>query len=228
MIYGEPNDTMFNDYPPGHPAGTDEFVSGGAVLSGRGMGTGGVLGTRARVTEASTHPDDAPTADAARTGPTVLIAIDGKSLSGRVVRTAHRLFGEDASYLAINVGPGPYTQMSWAYVLPVTGPSASVRAAWVDDAVMEGVDTGMAHAEAEASEVMHDAGLSQATPLGDVGDPTTAIVRAAHHHHADVVVIGADVRSWLSHLVGGSVERQLLHEADFAVLVVDVGPPVAQ
>ena len=119
MIYGEPNDTMFNDYPPGHPAGTDEFVSGGAVLSGRGMGTGGVLGTRARVTEASTHPDDAPTADAARTGPTVLIAIDGKSLSGRVVRTAHRLFGEDASYLAINVGPGPYTQMSWAYVWPV-------------------------------------------------------------------------------------------------------------
>ena len=31
MIYGDPNDTMLKDYPPGHPAGTDEFVSVGAA-----------------------------------------------------------------------------------------------------------------------------------------------------------------------------------------------------
>ncbi|MEP7048210.1 MAG: universal stress protein, partial [Ilumatobacteraceae bacterium] len=58
------------------------------------------------------------------------------------------------------------------------------------------------------------------------GDPTSAIIRAAHHHHADVVVIGADARSWLSHLLEGSVERGLLREADFAVLVVAADRPI--
>ena len=227
MIHGELNDATLSDYPPGHPAGTDEFVSAGAVLSGRGMGTGGVLGTRARVTGVTTHRDHAPAAPS-QSGPTVLIAVDGASMSERIVRTAHRLFGEHATYLAINVGSGPYTKMSWAYVLPVGGPSTWSASEWVDDAIAEAADTGQSGAETEASEVTHAAGLSQATPLGDIGDPTSAIIRAAHHHGADVVVIGADVRSWLSHVTSGSVERDLLREADFAVLVVDAGGSVAQ
>ena len=227
MIYGDPNDAMLGDYPPGHPAGTDEFVSVGAALSGRGMGTGGVLGTRSRATEAPTHPNGAPTTVAVTTGPTVLIAVDGGSASDRVVRSAHRLFGDDAAYLAINVGPGPYTEMSWAYVWPVATPSNWSLRAGVDAATDDPEETAIARASAEAAAVARDAGLTQATPLGDVGDPTTAIVTAAHHHHADVVVIGADSKGWLGRLIDGSVERSVLKEADFAVLVVDVGTPIA-
>ena len=169
---------------------------------------------------------DTQTATVVATGPIVLIAVDGTSISERVVRTAHRLFGEAATYLAINVGAGPFTQMSWAYVWPVAGPSTWMPPASADGTVTDAVDSGTEDAEGEAGEVTRAAGLPQATPLGDVGDPTSAITRAAHHHHADVVVIGADSRSWLSRLIDGSVERGLLREADVAVLVVDVGRPV--
>jgi len=36
-----------------------------------------------------------------------------------VVRTAYRLFGDDTTYLAINVGIGPYSQMGWAHAWPM-------------------------------------------------------------------------------------------------------------
>jgi nucleotide-binding universal stress UspA family protein len=162
------------------------------------------------------EPDDATMSF----GPTVLIAVDGGAMSDLVVRTAHRLFGETATYLAINVGPGPYTQMNWAYVWPAAGPSTAMPATWLDDVVDRAVDAATQRASAEAGAVTRGAGLAQATPLGDVGDPPAAIIRAAHHHHADVVVIGPDARSWLSRLVDGSVERSLLNEPDVSVLVV--------
>jgi K+-sensing histidine kinase KdpD len=60
----------------------------------------------------------------------------------------------------------------------------------------------------------------QATPLGEVGDPADAILRAARHHHADVVVLGEDDRSWISRPFTGSVERALLRDSDVSVLVV--------
>ncbi len=221
MIYGEPDDSLVDDYPPGHPAGTDEIVSVETILSGRGMDTGGVLGTRRRVGEATSDPDDVVTAGSVTNGPTVLIAVDGASISERVVTTAHRLFGEHAVYLAINVGPGPDTEMSWADVWPIAGASRWTERIGVDSAPRELVEAAVARASGEAATLARNGGLAQATALGDVGDATTAIVRAAHQHHADVVVIGADTRGWLSHLASGSVERHLLEKADFAVLVVD-------
>jgi nucleotide-binding universal stress UspA family protein len=151
---------------------------------------------------------------------TVLIAVDGKDMSEGVVRTAHRLFGETARYLAINVGPGPYGPANWASVWPVAGPSSGTPPAWVDNVVAGAVEAGTARAVSEAASTTRAAGLEQATPIGDVGDPAAAILRAAHDHRVDVVVIGADARSWLSRLVDGSVERGVLRDADFAVLVV--------
>jgi nucleotide-binding universal stress UspA family protein len=151
---------------------------------------------------------------------TVLVAVDGAAMSEHVVRTAHRLFGEAATYLAINVGPGPYGPMNWASVWPLAGPSSGVPPEWVADVIERAVETGTAQAEHQAGAVSREAGLARATPIGDVGDPTVAIVRAAHEHLVDVVVIGATARSWLGRLIEGSVERTLLREADFAVLVV--------
>ncbi len=49
----------------------------------------------------------------------------------------------------------------------------------------------MERAEAHAAAITQDSGLSRASSIGDVGDPCSAIIRAAHHHRADVVVIGA-------------------------------------
>lgn len=152
-------------------------------------------------------------------GPTVLVAVDGGPSSDGVVRAAHRIFGERATYLAINVGAGPHTAMSWSYVSPVGGLAMSYPPSLIDDLALDAA-TGVVDAQDEARRVAHDAGLEHVTPIGDVGDPASAIIRAAHHHGADVVVVGADERQWYRRLVAGSVERQLVRDADFAVLVV--------
>jgi nucleotide-binding universal stress UspA family protein len=222
MTYTEPADTAAYPYPPGHPAGTDEFISAGEVESGRGLGEAGSLDTRVRVVGETTRAGDTPTKVAASKGPIVLIAVDGASMSERVVRTARRLFGDGATYLAINVGEGPYTEMKWEYLWPTAGMSTWSAPPWSQDRVDsdDEVPSADQRAEAEARLVMHDAGLDRATPIGDVGDPASAIIWAAHQHRADVVVVGADSRSWVSRLFAGSVERELLREADFAVLVV--------
>ena len=39
---------------------------------------------------------------------TVLIAVDATDSSVHAVETAHRLFGDDADYLVLNVGGGSY------------------------------------------------------------------------------------------------------------------------
>jgi nucleotide-binding universal stress UspA family protein len=158
----------------------------------------------------------------------VLIAVDGTRMSERVVRTAHRLFGEAATYLAINVGSVPDTRMSWAYVWPVSGPTTWNPSTGVDDIAHDEGRTAAGLATDEAAAIACGAGLVQATSLGDVGDPSTAIVQAARHHRADVVVIGADSRGWLGRLFDDSVERDVLREAGSAVLVVDAGGTVAQ
>jgi nucleotide-binding universal stress UspA family protein len=154
------------------------------------------------------------------TGPTVLIAIDGTEMSTEVVRAAHRLFGETATYLAINVGPVPYGPLMWPAAWPLAGPSRGLQPAWVDDAIDNAVAANTAFAEAAAASATRRAGLDQAMPLGDLGDPASAILRAAEQHRVDVVVVGADSRNWLSRLVEGSVERGVLQGADVAVLVV--------
>ena len=166
--------------------------------------------------------ETAPTTVAAPPGPhrpRVLVAVDGTAASDHGARAARELFGTSATYLAINVGVGPYSAMSWAYVSPLGGPAASFPQAWYDEIDAEAV-TATARAKADARQITETAGLEQVTAIGDIGDPTSAIIRAAHQHHADVVVVGADQRSWVSRLFAGSVERLLLREADFSVLVV--------
>ncbi|MCU1366853.1 MAG: Universal stress protein family [Ilumatobacteraceae bacterium] len=78
-------------------------------------------------------------------------------------------------------------------------------------------------AEDRASELAQDGSLAAATPIGEVGDPATAIIRAAHEHAVDIVVIGSHQHSWLGRLFSSSVERSLLREADFAVMIVQHG-----
>jgi nucleotide-binding universal stress UspA family protein len=163
-------------------------------------------------------------AEPART--VVLIAIDGTVRSEGVVTTAYRLFGEDAEYLAINVGPGPYAEFSWAYVAPMGGATSWYPSAWSEDLLASEVQRGVTKARAVARAVTNDGGLVQATPLGEVGDPASAILRAASHHHADVIVVGEDDRSWVSRLFTGSVEKALLRGSAVSVLVV--ADPVAR
>lgn len=213
------NDGHSDGLPPGHPAGTDPPISAGAVLSGRGQRAGGgLLGPTAR-SRGGGVPRSSPNVAAESPGgggsPTVLIAVEDEEDSVRTLRVAHQLFGDSAEYLAINVGEGRYTSMQWAYVYPVAFPGT-----WHPSARTADQPSHVGSAEAVADSVADAAGMPSVTGLGNVGDPATAILEAAHDNGVDVVVIGAHERGWFSRLFSGSVEQDLMRTGDFSVLVV--------
>ena len=196
----------------------DEFVSAGGVLSGRGQGNGGSLAARLRRRSARAVTSGTSPEISALHGTTVMIAVEHSQASVDMVRTAHRLFGDAARYFVVNVEQGQYSKMRWAYVSPVTMPGAWYPPGWTGPA--KAAVTATERAQQYAAEIADEASLDDATALGAVGDPAMAIIRAAHDHHADVVVIGSHAHGWLSHRSAGSVEVEILRDADFAVLVV--------
>ena len=158
---------------------------------------------------------------------TVLVAVDDSDTAAEVARRAHGLFGDDASYLVMHVGEQPFAGMTWGYpyliqapglmYYPTAWPVAPTTASGVDTAASSGVNL----AEQQATDVANAASLGGATAVGTVGDPASAILRAGHEHHADVIVIGSHDRSWFSRLVKGSVEHDLTRDADLPVLIIN-------
>ncbi len=151
---------------------------------------------------------------------TVLIAVeDSESEAVRVVRSAHRLFGDEARYFVINVGIGPYSNMGWADVSPIMSPRTWYPAVSTDQAAQM-IDAATTRAEQRAAESADAASIGDAIALGEVGDPAAAIMKAAHRHGADVVVIGSHDRPWFAKLFTGSVGHEVLREADLPVLII--------
>ena len=70
-----------------------------------------------------------------------------------------------------------------------------------------------------ARDVAAEADIPNPQVVGEVGDPATAIINAAHHHNADVIVIGSHERSWFSKLFTPSVRGAVVREADIPVLI---------
>ncbi|MEO7369264.1 MAG: universal stress protein [Ilumatobacteraceae bacterium] len=167
----------------------------------------------------------------------VLIAVDDSESSIKTARTAYALFGETANYILVNVAD--QTPLMWGgdalvwgigypIVMAPTGPAA------VDQPV--GAVTGGEQASGDASaaevdnapieaaiqvarDVAGGAAIPNAQIVGEVGDPATAIINAAHHHQADVIVIGSHDRSWFSKLLAPSVGGAVVREADIPVLI---------
>ena len=149
--------------------------------------------------------------------PTVMIAVEDSEESVAAVRRAHHLFGDRARYFVVNVGYSRTSSMQWASAYPVMLPAVWYPPASADD------DDGLTddeRAQRRAADIAESSDIDDITPIGDVGDPATAIIEAAHEHAVDVVVIASHDRSWFSRLLAGSVEHDLLREADFAVLVL--------
>jgi nucleotide-binding universal stress UspA family protein len=163
----------------------------------------------------------------------VLIAVDQTEQSVEAARTAHKLFGDEADYMVISVatdapvysGDDPIgAGRAYPLVIPPVGagmvaamPLAvrtepDVRA---DDAPRP-VDV----ASQQAEHVVAEAGVVDAKPLGDVGDPAEAIIAAARDNNADVIVVGSHDRGWLERLFTSSVGEKVVRKADTPVLVV--------
>jgi len=150
----------------------------------------------------------------------VLIAADGSDASIEAAKVAHGLFGDDASYLVVNVADsGVNSSIAWGYAYPVSMPMLDVPMVATDDAT--GSDrTVVEGAEQRAADVAEAANLPESTAVGEIGDVATAVLHAAHEHHVDVIVVGSHERSWFSRLFAGSVATTLVREADVPVLVV--------
>jgi nucleotide-binding universal stress UspA family protein len=156
---------------------------------------------------------------------TVLIALDESPNAVAVASAALRVFGPDASYLAINVAE---TTPRWTsrpllwggvYGYPYYNPYAGDPYLDVDPEPARGVESALAGAERAADETAAQAGVP-AEPLGDIGDAADAIISAARDHRADVIVLGASDKKWWQRVLDGSVSRQVMNEARRPVLVV--------
>ena len=153
----------------------------------------------------------------------VLVAVDDTDASVRAAETAHRLFGDSAQYLAVNVtnlvdlAAIPWYGAGWG--APYAAPYGAVWAYRGDVTVSEG-DNGEDIAEANAREIAEESGLPDAEAVGEEGDPATAVIRAAEEHRADVIVVGTDERGWFDRLLRPSVSKEIVKHAHVPVLVV--------
>lgn len=184
---------------------------------------------------------DQPMADDASSGlshpgPRVLLAVDESEVSLRAAKVAHQLFGDEAKYFVINVGPqevqmaggGP---MAWGVpypmMLPMAMPGMAAASVYGGDSYAEGdrahndLPTAVDRAEAEARSVTEAASLpSDAVSLGATGDPVEQIRLAAVDEAIDVIVVGSSTGKWWQHFFDPSVSKSVVREADRPVLLV--------
>jgi nucleotide-binding universal stress UspA family protein len=159
----------------------------------------------------------------------VLIAVDATDSSVHAVETAHRLFGDDADYLVLNVGAGSYvpvpifpsevgmiTPMAWAPIVPPHGAAGDVSG----DSAESELSSDAEVAETIAKQIGEEGGLPDATALGVVGDPAGSIIDVAVEHSADVIVVGTHERGWLTRLLTSSVADEVRRESPIPVLVL--------
>lgn len=153
---------------------------------------------------------------------TVLLAVDETDESIDAVRQARSLFGSDATYLAVNVAENTPTwapvPMAWGGVYPYPF-AARYPVVETETEAASGADA----AQARAEDVTAQAGVVAAA-VGDVGDPSEAILDAAEAHDADVIVVGASDKGWFRRLFEGSVSRSVLEHSPVPVLVAGRRP----
>ena len=159
---------------------------------------------------------------------TVLIAVDDTDSSVHAVETAHRLFGDSADYLVLNVSGGTYLPVTvYPAEMGLMSPMAWAPMVPTDTAGIAREDGGMSDgsADVDAAETIakltgEEGGLPEATALGIIGDPASAIIDVGLEHSADVIVVGTHQRGWLDRLLTTSVADEVRRESPLPVLVV--------
>jgi nucleotide-binding universal stress UspA family protein len=160
----------------------------------------------------------------------VLIAVDDSEDSIKTARIAYELFGDSASYTVVNVADRTPLMwggdsLVWGIGYPVMMPSGAIGMepgvpAPSNDAAAADADSAPIDAAMHvAQDVAQEAHLPNPQVVGEVGDPATAIITAAHHHQADVIVVGSHDRNWFSRLLVPSTSDAVVREADIPVLI---------
>ncbi len=171
----------------------------------------------------------------------VLIAVDDSESSIRTARIAYELFGDSAHYTVVNVADqSPMIwggdALIWGIGYPIVmapsgvvelaphksgpGTSPSQGESPSDEPPAAEVDNAPIDAAIQvALDVATEADLPNPQVVGEVGDPASAIIAAAHHHQADVIVVGSHDRSWFSRLLVPSTAGTVVRDADIPVLI---------
>jgi nucleotide-binding universal stress UspA family protein len=150
----------------------------------------------------------------------VLLALDESEASIEAARQAHRLFGSEVTYLALNVAE---SSPAWGPVPPVRGvvyayPYGAPYPLVEEEILPARPEETLDAARETAHELADEAGVT-AAPVGELGDPTTAILAAADEHDADVIVVGATEKGWWRRMIDGSVANDLVRESTRPVLI---------
>ena len=160
----------------------------------------------------------------------VLIAVDESEQSLNAARVAYDLFGDSATYTVVNVaGQSPMMwggdSLMWGVGYPVlmapsglvgVGPAPTSAGAPATEVDSTPLDAAMQ----VALDVATEADLPNPQVVGEVGDPAQAILEAARHHQADVIVIGSHDRNWITRLFIPSVTGTVVKDAEIPVLIV--------
>lgn len=164
----------------------------------------------------------------------VLIAVDDSEHSVKAARVAYDLFGDTATYTVVNVADQTPVMLGDEPLLFGVGyplmmaPSGAALTTTVTPTPVNGSSsqpTNLETAEIDtamqvALNVAAEADIPNPQVVGDTShDPAGAIISAAHHHQADVIVIGSHERSWFSKLFAPSVAGSVVKEADIPVLI---------
>ena len=153
----------------------------------------------------------------------VLIAVDGTSSDRTIVNTTHKLFGDDAEYVLINVRRDPMMIAATTVGVGMTAmvPAVDLRSEYGDsdgDTLQSEADlaTGTAWAAAAAGH------LDDAVVVGEIGLEPDAILSAADEYQVDLIVVGDHDRNWFSKLLSPSVSEAITDRADVPVLVIRI------
>ncbi|MCA1992291.1 MAG: universal stress protein [Coleofasciculus sp. S288] len=134
---------------------------------------------------------------------TILVALDGSDLSQRVIQTLHELQIQQA------------TKIILAHVIP---PSESDMETAVD---RPHPSEDLLYRDIEQQLQSYQAALLCQSELEIVtGDPAEEIIRLAHIHQADLIVIGNRGLTGVKRILEGSVSSQVVIDAPCSVLVV--------
>jgi len=153
----------------------------------------------------------------------VLIAVDGTSSDRIIVNSTHKLFGDDAEYVLINVRRDPMMIAATTVGVGMTAmvPAVDLRSEYGDsdgDTLQSEADLATSTARAAAA-AEH---LDDAVAVGEIGLEPDAILSAADQYAVDVIVVGDHDRNWFSKMISPSVTEAIKDRADVPVLVIRI------
>ena len=152
----------------------------------------------------------------------VLIAVDGTSSDRIIVNSTHKLFGDGAEYVLINVRRDPMMVAATTIGVGMTAmvPAVDLRNEYGDESETLQSEADLAADTARAAAA--DADLDDAIAVGEIGLEPDAILHAAHEYDVDVIAVGDHDRNWFSKLVSPSVSEAITDRADVPVLMIRI------